>query len=291
MKAANIFTVFALMLTIAVISGCNSVQHLTEQNVLTVKSDDGSSITYGVRGQGEVTMVFVHCWTCNHEFWKPQIGYFSKKHKVVWLDLAGHGLSNSQRKTYTMQAFGKDVAAVVNEIDGENVILVGHSMGGPVSIEAAKLLGDRVIGIVGVDTFYTPFQCPESEKEIDDFVKPFKNDFKAASEQLMRSMFTPEADPDVITWVVRQMSVADQEMGISALYEIFRWNAKNVPSDLDKYSKKLFNINGAPTGKEKALHESVVLIYGVGHFVAQVKPDEFNEALNQIIDEIQMGLP
>jgi pimeloyl-ACP methyl ester carboxylesterase len=290
-KAANISTVFALMLAIAVISGCNSVQHLTEQNVLTVKSDDGSSITYGVRGQGELTMVFVHCWTCNHEFWKPQIGYFSKKHKVVWLDLAGHGLSNSQRKTYTMQAFGKDVAAVVNEIDGENVILVGHSMGGPVSIEAAKLLGDRVIGIVGVDTFYTPFQCPESDKEIDDFVKPFKNDFKAASEQLMRSMFTPEADPDVITWVVRQMSVADQEMGISALYEIFRWNAKNVPSDLDKYSKKLFNINGAPTGKEKALHESVVLIYGVGHFVAQVKPDEFNEALNQIIDEIQMGLP
>jgi hypothetical protein len=148
-----------------------------------------------------------------------------------------------------------------------------------------------VIGIVGIDTFYTPFQCPESDKEIDDFVKPFKNDFKAASEQLMRSMFTPEADPDVITWVVMQMSVADQEMGISALYEIFRWNAKNVPSDLDKYSKKLFNINGAPTGKEKALHESVVLIYGVGHFVAQVKPDEFNEALNQIIDEIQMGLP
>ncbi len=104
-------------------------------------------------------------------------------------------------------------------------------------------------------------------------------------------MFTPEADPDVITWIVRQMSVADPEMGISALYEIFRWNAKNVPSDLDKYSKKLFNINGASTGKEKALHESVVLIYGVGHFVAQVKPDEFNEALNQIIDEIQMGLP
>jgi pimeloyl-ACP methyl ester carboxylesterase len=291
MEAANISTAFALMLGIAVIAGCNSVQHLRKQNVFTVKSDDGSSITYGVHGQGEVTMVFVHCWTCNHEFWKPQIEYFSKKHKVVWLDLAGHGLSNSQRKTYTMQAFGKDVAAVVNEIDGENVILVGHSMGGPVSIEAAKLLGDRVIGIVGVDTFYTPFQFPKSEEEIDDFVKPFKNDFKSASEQLVRSMFTPEADPDVITWIVRQMSVADQEMGISAMYEIFRWNAKNVPSGLDKYSKKLFNINGAPTGKEIALHESVVLIHGVGHFVAQVKPDEFNEALNQIVDGIQMGLP
>jgi len=107
----------------------------------------------------------------------------------------------------------------------------------------------------------------------------------------MRSMFTPEADPDVISSIVTQMSVADQEMGISAMYEIFRWNAKNVPFDLDKYSKKLSNINGAPTGKERALHESVVLIYGVGHFVAQVKPDEFNEALNQIVGGIQKGLP
>ena len=291
MKALKNSTVLALMLAITGIAGCSCVKHVTRQRVFTVNSDDGSSIRYGIHGQGKVTMVFVHCWTCNHEFWNPQIEYFSKKHRVVWLDLAGHGLSNSNRKTYTMQSFGKDVAAVVNELDSENVILVGHSMGGPVCIEAAKFLGDRVIGIVGVDTFYTQFQCPKSEKEIDDFVKPFKNDFKAASEQLMRSMFTPEADPDVITWIVSQMSVADQEMGISALYEIFRWNAKNVPSELDKYSKKLFNINGAPTGKEKALHEGVVLIYGVGHFVAQVKPDEFNEALNQIVDGIQMGLP
>ena len=287
MKAANISTALAFMLGIALIAGCSSVQNLTKQNVLTVKSDDGSSITYGVHGQGEVTIIFVHCWTCNHEFWKPQIEYFSKKHKVVWLDLAGHGLSNSKRKKYTMQAFGKDVSAVVNEIDGGNVILVGHSMGGPVSIEAAKLIGDKVIGVVGVDTFYTPFEYPKSEEEIDDFVKPFKNDFKAASEQLVRSMFTPEADPDLITSIVTQMSVADQEMGISAMYEIFRWNAKNVPSDLDNYSKKLRNINGAPTGKEIALHESVVLIHGVGHFVAQVKPNEFNEALNQIVAEFQ----
>jgi pimeloyl-ACP methyl ester carboxylesterase len=287
MKAAKISTAFAFIFGIALITGCSSVQNLTKQNVLTVKSDDGSSITYGVHGQGGTTIVFVHCWTCNREFWKPQIEYFSKKHKVVWLDLAGHGLSNSKRKKYTMQAFGKDVAAVVNEIEGENVILVGHSMGGPVSIEAAKLLGDKVIGVVGVDTFYTPFQYPKSEEEIDDFVKPFKNDFKVASEQLVRSMFTPEADPDLITWIVTQMSVAGQEMGISAMYEIIRWNAKNVPSDLDNYSKKLRNINGAPTGKEIALHENVVLIYGVGHFVAQVKPNEFNKALNQIIDKFQ----
>lgn len=71
------------------------------------------------------------------------------------------------------------------------------------------------------------------------------------------------------------------------MYEIFRWNAKKVPSILNKHSNKLRNINGAPTGKEIALHESVVMVPGVGHFVAQVKPDEFNEALSNIISGFQ----
>jgi len=288
MKVANkTLTTLAVISLITLIAGCSSVQSLKNESVSTVNSADGSSITYGVCGKGNITIVFVHCWTCNHEFWRPQIEYFSKKHKVVWLDLAGHGLSNSNRQEYTMSAFGEDVAAVVNKIGGDDVILVGHSMGGPVAIEAAKLLGDKVIGVVGVDTFYTPFEYPKSETKIDGFVKPFKDDFKGTSEQMVRSMFTSEADPELITSIVKQMSVANQDMGISAMYELFRWNAENVPSSLDKYSKILRNINGAPTGKETALHKSVVLIPGVGHFVAQVKPNEFNKALNKFVSEYQ----
>ncbi len=270
---------------ITVIAGCTPSQNVRNERISTVASADGSSITYGVSGKGNITVVFIHCWTCNHEFWRPQIEYFSSKYKVVWLDLAGHGLSDSNRKEYTMSAFGNDVAAVVNKINGKNVVLVGHSMGGPVVIEAAKILGDKVIGIVGVDTFYTPFKYPKTEKEIGSFVKPFENDFKGTSEQLVRSMFTPKADKELITSIVKQMNVANASMGISAMYEIFRWNALNVPFELDNQSSKLRNINGAPTGEEKALHKSVILISGVGHFVAQVKPNEFNKVLNKIITE------
>ena len=270
---------------ITVIAGCTPSQNVRNERISTVASADGSSITYGVSGKGNITVVFIHCWTCNHEFWRPQIEYFSSKYKVVWLDLAGHGLSDSNRKEYTMSAFGNDVAAVVNKINGKNVVLVGHSMGGPVVIEAAKILGDKVIGIVGVDTFYTPFKYPKTEKEIGSFVKPFENDFKGTSEQLVRSMFTPKADKELITSIVKQMNVANASVGISAMYEIFRWNALNVPFELDNQSSKLRNINGAPTGEEKALHKSVILISGVGHFVAQVKPNEFNKVLNKIITE------
>lgn len=264
-----------------------SEENISNETVSTVKSADGSSIFYGSRGEGETTIVFVHCWTCNHLFWKPQIEYFSQDYKVVWLDLAGHGKSGSQRQEYTMSAFGSDVAAVVNQVATDKVVLVGHSMGGPVVIEAAKLLGDRVIGIVGVDTFYTPFEYPTSEEKIEEFVEPFKNDFQATSEQLVQSMFTPSADPELIDSIVEQMGSADQDMAVSAMREIFRWNAQQAPSDLEQYSSKLRNINAAPTGDETALDESVILIPGVGHFVPQAKPDEFNQALEQIIAQFQ----
>ena len=253
--------------------------------VSSVKSADGSSIKYGVQGEGDVTIVFVHCWTCNHGFWKPQIEHFAKKHRVVWLDLAGHGSSTSSRKDYTMSAFGADVAAVVNAVGADKVVLVGHSMGGPVSVEAANLLGDRVVGVVGVDTFYTPFEYPKSEEKIEEFVKPFKDDFAGTSENMVRSMFVPDVDKGVVDRWVNEFKDANPELGISAMYDIFRWNAKNVPVTLEKYGKKLRNINGAPKGDEKPLHESVVLIPKVGHFVAQVKPDEFNQALEGILVE------
>jgi pimeloyl-ACP methyl ester carboxylesterase len=286
MKPTNsfLYKLVPLLFVVAVL-GCASLKDQKNEVVSTVLSSDGSPISFAVKGMGEPTIVFVHCWTCNHKFWRHQIEYFSKKYKVVWLDLAGHGLSGSTRSDYTMEAFGDDVAAVVNKVGAKRVVLVGHSMGGPVSIEAANILGDKVAGVVGVDTFYTPFQYPKSQAEIEGFVKPFEKDFVGTREQMFQSMFTPNADPELKASIAKQSSGANPEMGISAMYEIFRWNVQNVPDSLNSCADKLKNINAAPTGNETALHKSVTLIPGVGHFVPQVKPEEFNAALSEIIIE------
>ena len=271
------------------LAGCASTSPIAEQEMTattaTVESADGSPIVYGVRGQGEPVIVFVHCWTCNHTFWDAQVSYFSKRHQVVWLDLAGHGESGSRRQQYTMQAFGQDVAAVVKQIDARNVILVGHSMGGPVAVEAAKQLGDRVSGIVGVDTFYTPFEYPVSQEKIDAFVKPFTSDFRGTSEQMVRSMFIPQADPAAIDAMVNKFSVANPEVGVSAMQELFNWNAQQAPADLKHFAGILYNINAAPTGEELPANEHVSMVPKVGHFIPQIRPEAFNQALEDIINQ------
>ena len=100
-----------------------------------------------------------------------------------------------------------------------------------------------------------------------------------------------KAQPDENKPAVEQGNMSDvphiPRITISAFYEIFKWKQQEESSSLAAYSDKLHNINGAPTGSEAALDESVTLVPGVGHFVAQVKPDEFNQILEQILAEYQ----
>lgn len=277
-RIAVLFVVSVLV----VLSGCSPMagKNVAETHV-AASAADGSAIRYGVRGAGDVTLVFVHCWTCNHTFWDKQVEHFSRDYRVVWLDLAGHGESGSRRERYTMQAFGQDVASVVEAVGAQRVILIGHSMGGPVSVEAAGRLGGKVLGIVGVDTFHTSFPYPQTEAAIAALVKPFEDNFPMTTQHMVGTMFTPHSDPAVKEWVLTQFDGSKKALGVSAMYELLRWKAAG---NLARYKGPLRNINAAPTGKEQPLHPSVVLIPGVGHFVAQEKPEQFNAALQEIVN-------
>lgn len=279
----TIASYFAAAVICLFILACATSSSLVHGKESTTESADGSRIVYGAIGHGEPAIVFVHGWLCDHTVWRHQVEYFSDKYQVVWLDLAGHGASSANRQRFAILAFAQDVAAVVDAVDGKKVVLVGHSMGGPIVIEAAKLLGKKVVGIVGVDAFYTPLAAvPENMKLA--FLEKLKTDYACSLAETVNAMFTANADQEYRDSTYRNMLKADHGMGVSALYECIKWNSEKEPLALDTFSGMLANINGAPTGHEKKLHDSVVLIPGVGHFVADLKPEEFNAALEMIIE-------
>jgi pimeloyl-ACP methyl ester carboxylesterase len=72
---------------------------------------------------------------------------------VVALDLAGYGQSGGGRKDWTMAAFGQDVVSVVEALGLKRVVLIGHSLGGPAVLEAARRMPGRVVGLVLVDSW------------------------------------------------------------------------------------------------------------------------------------------
>lgn len=249
-------------------------------------SADGTAIRYEVAGSGDVALVFVHGWTGNRSVWDAQVAYFAPRYRVVRIDLAGHGESGTERKVYTVPAFGADVAAVVDRLSLQRVILVGHSLGGPVSLEAEKRLGARVLGVVGVDSFYTAFDFPKDAKAAKEFtakfLQPFEDNFPETTEKFVRSIFAPGADPALVEAYAKKAAAADKTMAISALRELFAWYRGDAAAAFQRVGAKLHNINGDPKGENKPRHASVVLIAGALHFPAQEKPAEFNRALDEL---------
>ncbi|MCK7497349.1 MAG: alpha/beta hydrolase [Comamonadaceae bacterium] len=230
--------------------------------------------------------MFVHCWTCSRASWDAQAAHFAPRYRVVRLDLAGHGESGRERGNYTIEAFAADVTAVVNKLDLGQVILVGYSMGGPVAAEAARQLGGRVIGVVGVDTFYTGFPMPKEQKQVDAMVKPFEDDFAGSAAKFMRGFFGPGADPALVERIAASTAAADPRMAVSAMRNMIAWSQRNDPALLETLGPRLRNINANPKGDTKALHPGVTLITGAGHFIPQEKPAEFNRALDDAVTNL-----
>ncbi len=81
----------------------------------------------------------MHGWSCDARYWRSQVPAFSRNHRVIVPDLAGHGHSGTSRTKYTMNAFGEDVQAVIQAAGSRRVILIGHSMGGSVIAEDERL--------------------------------------------------------------------------------------------------------------------------------------------------------
>ncbi|MGH8668707.1 MAG: alpha/beta fold hydrolase [Burkholderiales bacterium] len=103
------------------------------------------------QGRGAPALVFVHGFACSHADWTAQIDSFSRNYKVIACDLRGHGETPGRPQECSIEHYGGDVAALMGNLNLLHVILVGHSMGCRVVLEAARLDPGRIAGIVLVD--------------------------------------------------------------------------------------------------------------------------------------------
>jgi len=254
-------------------------------------SKDGVRIAYSVYGKGEPALVFVHGWCGSRAVWYKQIPYFAKKYRVVALDLAGHGVSGRQRKAYTQEAFGEDVAAVVNAEKVDKAILIGHSMSGTIILEANRILKDKVIGLVAVDTLEN-FEYMATPQDKIKYIEPLKKDFVKNSAPFMRDMFNKNADPKLVELVVRNVSRSNPEIAINTMEYYFDTPVIPLLADVNVplwcLSADLWQQYQHPEINSKYLKSyHLRIMRGVGHFLMVEAPDEFNRQLEDIISQIK----
>lgn len=259
---------------------------------------DGVDMSYVERGRGEPALVFVHCFSCRKEMWTETLDAFAGEHRVVALDLPGHGQSGAGRQAWSIPGLGADVAALVEHLRLGKVILVGNSLGGPVALEAAARLGGakRVLGVVAVDTLHNvEQQWPE-----DDFKKTvdsFRTDFAKTCTDFMLRLLPKEAPAATRERVDRDTCGNDQK-GALALFETIRAYDESAAMRAAGVPVRAINSAVYPTAadvnRKYAPSFEVFVMEGVGHFPQVERPADFQAQLRRVIQSLtppRAGMP
>lgn len=115
---------------------------------------DGATLTYDDEGPRDgvgAPLVFVHGWTADRHRWDHQVEHFSTGRRVIRLDLRGHGESGGAGSR-TIEDLARDVLALLDHLEVDRCVLVGHSMGGMIAQIIALSHPGRVERLVLVNS-------------------------------------------------------------------------------------------------------------------------------------------
>jgi pimeloyl-ACP methyl ester carboxylesterase len=255
----------------------------------TARSADGVPIHFTVTGAGDPALVFVHGWAIDSRYWDAQVPVFARTHRVVTLDLAGHGKSGRQRKDWTVAAFGQDVRAVVDALGLRKVVLIGHSMSGNVILEAAKALPGRVAGLVPVDTLLD-VDGVMTDQEVAGAMAAFRADYKKSAGDFMRKyMFTATTDPALVAAVVEDATSFPPEIGVPVLEQVWKHDPRPLLREIhvpvvavnaDKFPTRLDH------ARQYAPQFDALIVEGVGHYLMREDPAAFNAQLARAVARV-----
>jgi pimeloyl-ACP methyl ester carboxylesterase len=274
------------------VAACTKALPRSGAAVGTVSSADGVPIGYEVRGQGPTTLVFVHGWSCDRSYWRHQMDSLQGEYRVIALDLAGHGGSGKGRTAWNIPNFANDVAAVVRAADARNVVLIGHSLGGPVALEAGLLVPDRVKGVIGVEAFYDGWADPGFTKIVDQL----RPDFAAGTRAFIRkAMFLPTSPAPLADSIAEAMAATPPEIALPAIDSLLTWarDLQAATASALKAPTGLIMATGgrAGTAKFQRAREGrpslgVEEVPGAGHFLMLEVPSAFNARLREMLSRV-----
>jgi pimeloyl-ACP methyl ester carboxylesterase len=254
----------------------------------TCLAPDGVTLAYSTDGSGEPALVFIHGGLADRSFWESELRNLSGDHRVIAIDLAGHGESGSNRRKWGIPEFGADVRAVADAEGVKSMVLFGNSLGGPVAIEAALLLGDKVLGVVGVDTFQslTYLVTPEEARQR---AEAFREDYSGSLKQMVKALFHPDADPAIVADAEQRMQAtppgAAYQMFLSMAGYMPATSARHLAVPLRAINGNLYPTDVAGVRAVKADFDVAVMTH-MGHYPMLERPAEFDRLVMEVVGEL-----
>jgi pimeloyl-ACP methyl ester carboxylesterase len=247
---------------------------------------DGVKLAYLDTGSGDPALVFIHGWCCNHTMWGEQTKAFAQRHRVIAVDLRGMGASDKPDQDYDIHGFGEDMSWLLKEIGVERPVLIGHSMGGVITLNLLRKNPDIARAAVFVDAGIMPFP-----KEFDPLIAQMIEGLKSpaykdvATNFVKQFLFRPESPPDLRDEVTACMADEPQRVMYTALGSTL--DPQNCPAGELPVPSLFVRAASLPMTEGQIAERypgMEIVSMDAGHFLHMEKPEEFNALLSKFLE-------
>ena len=242
-------------------------------------------IYIGDEGKG-FPLILIHGFLGSSKMWEPQINFFKNHFRVITPDLPGFGKSNKAKSHNNIQSIAKLLLDCLDEKKIDKFYLLGHSMGGMIVQEMAKISGNKIIKLICYSTgprgempgrFETVDQSRENLK---------KNGLEITAKNIAKTWFVKGEEAeyfDICIEAGKQLSIETVD---NALVAFKNWDGvetlKNIINETlivwgDK--DKSYNLDQVQTLNKNIPNSSLFIFEGCAHNVHLEKPEEFNRTI------------
>lgn len=270
-------------------------------------SIDNRNLYYQRSGSGTVPVIFVHGFSCDSSDWALQVSHFEPHFDVIALDLNGHGRSSEAPDAFSMKGMASDVITLAEELGLDSVILVGHSMGSRVVLQALSLRPDLFKAGVLVDGSRS---CtPETHDAVlaQTQAAVAAAGFKAVVTQMFQPMFINTQDESLKRRIIERAQNFPESLGRKAPVALYHWDAMKLEGVLQSIKVPLLVVqtnDDTPEGGRRSLSVGehtiwldflsknitqvvldIIIIPDTSHFPMFDQPEELNRILKEFFQK------
>lgn len=257
----------------------------------------GVELYYECYGEG-APIVLVHPMATNHYLWTHQIFALARQHRVIAVDLRGHGRSSKPARGYAIAEMAADVLAVLDAEGVASAVLVGNSIGGMVALQTTLDAPARVRATVVVSsgTNLAAGAPPGAAQALLD-------DFEGVILAMLGGAISPATRrdrPEVFDTIAALYNLRDnvtREVFLACGSDpggVFRWDIRGRLAEIVGPTLVLAGADDRtmPAEVTRRLAEAIPgarfeLVPEVGHFLPIEQPARFNAILREFL----AGLP
>jgi pimeloyl-ACP methyl ester carboxylesterase len=236
-------------------------------------------------------LVLVHGFLGSSIMWEPQINYLKKNYRIICPDLPGFGNSIKVKSQNNINKMAKAVLNSLKEKKIDKFFLLGHSMGGMIVQEMAKLAGKRIKKLICYGT--GPIgNIPGRFESMNESRNRLKKDgLKITAYRIAKTWFVKGDRSKYFYLCAEAGKSTTLKAADNALVAMENWNGiknlKNIKNPTliiwgDK--DKAYNFNQVETLNKNIPNNKISIFEGCSHNVHLEKPYEFNKCISKFLD-------